>query len=166
MRFNSLHIKLRELMFLLCFLFGMCQYCQSRNKIVISKQNLELYVITEHKDTIFKTPIAVGLNLGDKKKEGDMRTPEGVFYIRSIERSSRWTHDFKDGHGQRKGAYGPYFIRLKIPNVKGIGIHGTCFPSSIGTRCSEGCVRVKNEKLLELVKYVFVGMQVVIEPDI
>lgn len=124
-----------------------------------------LYVVTEQSDTVYKAPVGIGLNRGTKKAKGDMRTPEGSFSIKSIERSSKWTHDFKDGYGQRKGAYGPYFIRLKIPNVNSIGIHGTCFPKSIGTRCSEGCIRLRNEDLSELRKYVFVGMRVIIEPD-
>lgn len=43
--------------------------------------------------------------------------------ICSIENSSRWKHDFKDGKGLRKGAYGPYFFRLKVPKFNSIGIH-------------------------------------------
>lgn len=150
----------------LYILFLGCQYCQSKNKIIISKQNLTLSVVTETNDTVYRTSVGVGVNFGNKTVRGDMKTPEGSFRIKSIERSSTWTHDFKDGQGQRKGAYSPYFIRLKIPYFNSIGIHGTCFPKSIGKRCSEGCVRLRNEDLLKLMKYIFVGMQVVIEPDI
>lgn len=125
-----------------------------------------MYVITGQNDTIYKVPVGVGVNIGNKKVKGDQKTPEGCFYIKSIEKSSNWTHDFKDGSGARKGAYDPYFIRLKIPYINSIGIHGTCFPETIGTRCSEGCIRLRNEDLIELKKYMFVGMQVIIEPDI
>lgn len=52
---------------------------------------------------------------------------------------------------------------MKTPGHRGIGIHGTHDPASIGTRATEGCVRLNNSDLLELVKkYVYVGMPVVI----
>lgn len=70
---------------------------------------------------------------------------------------------FGDGKGEIRGAYGSHFIRLKTPGHCGIGIHGTHDPASIGTRATEGCVRLNNSDLLELVKkYVYVGMPVVI----
>jgi lipoprotein-anchoring transpeptidase ErfK/SrfK len=106
--------------------------------------------------------IAVGRNTGDKVRVGDMRTPEGEFAIVQIQSSSSWTHDFGDGKGQIKGAYGPYFIRLGTPGWTGIGIHGTHAPSSIGTNVTEGCIRLNNKDLLELRGMVNIGDKVVI----
>lgn len=92
-----------------------------------------------------------------------MKTPEGLFSVQQIQDASAWTHDFGDGKGEIRGAYGSHFIRLKTPGHRGIGIHGTHDPASIGTRATEGCVRLNNSDLLELVKkYVYVGMPVVI----
>lgn len=93
-----------------------------------------------------------------------MRTPEGIFLVSDIQRASNWTHDFGDGKGEIKGAYGDYFIRLAVPGHKGIGIHGTHLPESIGTRDSEGCIRLENEDLNELVKLIHPPMTVVITP--
>lgn len=56
-------------------------------------------------------------------------------------------YDFNDEYGVRDNAYGDWFFRLKVPLYKRIGIHGTCFPESIRTRCSERCIRLKNEDL-------------------
>ncbi len=145
---------------LLLPLLGMAE-----NRIVVSKQRMELYVVSQQSDTLFRAEIGCGKNYGDKRRKGDLRTPEGKFRIVSIEQSSAWKHDFNDGYGMRKGAYGPYFIRLKTPGFTGIGIHGTCFPESIGTRSSEGCIRLKNEDLLKLVGYVSRGMICEIESD-
>ena len=104
-----------------------------------------------------------GRALGNKEKPGDMKTPEGLFSVQQIQDASAWTHDFGDGKGEIRGAYGSHFIRLKTPGHCGIGIHGTHDPASIGTRATEGCVRLNNSDLLELVKkYVYVGMPVVI----
>lgn len=64
-----------------------------------------------------------------------------------------------------RGAYGPWFFRLKIAQWTSIGIHGTCFPESIGTRVSEGCVRLKNEDLLKLKSFIKIGMKVIITED-
>lgn len=106
--------------------------------------------------------IAVGANQGQKERVGDHRTPTGNFSVQQIQNSSSWTHDFRDGAGQVAGAYGPWFIRLKTPGWSGIGIHGTHAPESIGSRATEGCIRVRNEELVELKEKVFVGMKVVI----
>jgi len=134
--------------------------------ILVDKPKSELYVINKTlNDTIFTCPVGLGKNYGNKVKSGDNRTPEGTFRIVSIEKASHWTHDFHDGHGPRNGAYGDWFIRLSVPGFKGIGIHGTCFPESIGTRSSEGCIRLRNQDLNKLKPLCFVGMKVVILPD-
>lgn len=148
------------------FLLLLCALSLGANaqKIVISKQKARLYLI-DGKDTLFIVPVSVGKNVGDKQRKGDYKTPEGTFKICQIQNASTWTHDFKDGKGQRKGAYGPYFFRIKTPKFSGIGIHGTCFPEKIGTRCSEGCIRLNNNDIKKLRQYVFVGMTCVIEKD-
>lgn len=138
----------------------------SENTIIISKEKFELVVVNPQGDTLCRFPCAVGLNYGDKQRSGDMRTPEGEFEVVSIEDSEDWTHDFNDGYGQREGAYGPWFIRLKVPGHRGIGIHGTCFPSSIGTRATEGCIRLRDSDLSLLIDYIDEGSKVIILPDV
>lgn len=111
--------------------------------------------------------VCLGKNAGNKERRNDMRTPEGEFVVAQIQNASRWTHDFNDGKGAIAGAYGPWFIRLKAtsgPDWRGIGIHGTHDTTSIGTRASEGCVRLKNKELEELKRLVTVGMPVRILP--
>ena len=136
----------------------------ARRHLVISKQRLLLSVV-EGSDTVWQAPVCCGKNKGNKQRRGDKRTPEGTFKIKSIEKASHWTHDFGDGAGERKGAYGDWFLRLDVPHFNSIGIHGTCFPESIGTRDSEGCIRLHNEDLNRLKEMVFVGMICIIEPD-
>jgi lipoprotein-anchoring transpeptidase ErfK/SrfK len=106
--------------------------------------------------------VAVGANGGQKRRVGDSRTPTGTFSVQQIQRASSWTYDFGDGNGPTRGAYGPWFIRLKTPGWSGIGIHGTHDPNSIGTMITQGCVRMRNNELEELRKHVAVGMKVVI----
>jgi lipoprotein-anchoring transpeptidase ErfK/SrfK len=130
--------------------------------ILISKQEMRLSVYDYKGKELYKFPIACGANYGNKTKQGDMKTPEGVFRVSEIQNAESWSHDFKDGNGKIAGAYGPYFIRLYVPGHSGIGIHGTHDPDSMEKRLTEGCIRLKNKDLLTLVKYVHSGMTVII----
>ena len=133
--------------------------------ILIEKETCRLYLI-EKDSILMDCPVCVGIGVGQKKRKGDHKTPEGVFKIRAIQKSSSWTHDFHDGNGVIKGSYGPWFFRLNTPQSPHIGIHGTCFPESMGKRESEGCIRMLNEDLEKLKEQVFTGMTVIINPDI
>lgn len=56
-------------------------------------------------------------------------------------------------------------MRLKVPGFRSIGIHGTNEPESIGTRASQGCVRLRNEEIVRLKELVRVGTPVEILPE-
>lgn len=131
--------------------------------IVISKQDLRL-VMFDAKGTVLKDcGISCAKTVGAKQKRGDHKTPEGVFKINELLRSDYLTHDFGDGKGPVKGAYGPWFLRLDVPGgIRDIGIHGTHKPESIGTRDTEGCIRLLNENIVELKNLVKVGVPVII----
>ena len=135
------------------------------NHIFVSKKDLMLSVVSESNDTLFRCPIACGENLGNKTRIGDRKTPEGSFKITKMYDATSWKHDFGDGQGVRLGAYGPLFFRLNVPDFNDIGIHGTIFPESIGTRSSEGCVRLRNEDIVRLYRYCYIGMPVIIGKD-
>lgn len=64
-----------------------------------------------------------------------------------------------------RSPYGPYFIRLLTPPHEGIGIHGTNDEASIGSRASAGCIRLHNDDLRRLLRYVRIGMPVFITPS-
>ncbi len=137
-------------------------------RVVIKKSAFLVKVYDAEKKLIFNAPCALGKNAGQKEKEGDMKTPNGTFKIEEIIDSSWWTHDFGDGKGEIKDAYGPWFIYLNTMELSkgkwdGIGIHGTHDPASIGTLASEGCIRLKNEDVQKLKKLVRVGVPVTIE---
>ena len=134
--------------------------------IVISKESLTLNLYDSNGGLIYSFPIAVGKEPGNKKESGDNKTPEGEFEIQQIQDASSWGHDFKDGKGRIEGAYGNWFIRLKTPPHSGIGIHGTHDPNSIGTRATEGCIRLNNADLDKLQPLVRIGMKVTIETSI
>ena len=141
--------------------------------ILISKPEYRLYVCeVVDGDTIKRVhyPVCVGKAKGQKQKKGDMKTPEctfeNPFSITEIVDASKWTHDFGDGRGSIL-SYGSWFMRLKTPGHSGIGIHGsTNNESSVPGRGSEGCIRLRDDDLIQLKEnYAFVGMKVVILPD-
>lgn len=131
--------------------------------IVISKETMTLKLYDVNDKVIFNFPVAVGKNYGNKQMKGDMKTPEGEFTVHQITNASTWSHDFGDGKGDIAGAYGDWFIRLKTPPHTGIGIHGTHDPNSIGTRATEGCIRLNNKNLNKLKPLVKLEMKVIIE---
>ncbi len=132
--------------------------------IHIDKQTMTLTLFGADGVPVARFGVATGINPGNKRRSGDMRTPEGHFRISQIQNASAWTHDFGDGRGQISGAYGPWFLRLEVPGFRGIGIHGTHDPASIGTRASEGCIRLLNENIDSLARMVSVGTPVIITP--
>lgn len=137
----------------------------AKNRIVVSKSDFTLTVLSEKGDTLYHCVIAYGKNPGNKTMVGDCRTPEGTFKVKMIYDATSWKHDFGDGKGTILGAYGPYFIRLDVPGFSSIGIHGTVFPETMGTMATEGCVRCTNEDITNFVKYISVGSEVTILPD-
>lgn len=133
--------------------------------VIVDKATMSLAVYDYRGEETMRVPMACGKAYGNKQKQGDLRTPEGVFRVVSIEDASGWSHDFGDGNGPVEGAYGPLFIRLACPGHKGIGIHGTHLPESLGTRASEGCIRLDNEDLLRLSQQVHPGTVVAVLPS-
>lgn len=61
--------------------------------ILISKQEMKLRLIDYKGQEIFCAPVATGKNVGDKRKQGDMRTPEGVFQVSDIQQATDWKHE-------------------------------------------------------------------------
>jgi lipoprotein-anchoring transpeptidase ErfK/SrfK len=138
---------------------------QNSSFIIVSKEEMKLTVYDYRGNPMDCYSIACGKNLGNKEKQGDMKTPEGIFRICDIQKSSDWKHDFGDGKGEIEGAYGPYFIRLLTPGHQGIGIHGTNDSNSVGKRDTEGCIRLSNNDITSLVNQVNVGAVVVVVPS-
>ena len=137
---------------------------QAGNRIVISKKDLTLYVISEEGETLYRCGIACGKVKGNKVHEGDSRTPEGHFSVLSISDSRHWL--FEPNGRRIPNCYGPWFIRVNVPEWgHHIGIHGTGSPRSIGTRASLGCIRCHNDDIVNVVKFVSVGDPISILPD-
>jgi lipoprotein-anchoring transpeptidase ErfK/SrfK len=141
---------------------------QKKYSVYIKKSAFTLYLLDDKNNVIRSYDCTIGKNPGQKTKRGDMKTPTGTFLVDEICDAHSWTHDFGDGKGEIKGAYGPWFISLNTDEMSkgawgGIGIHGTHKPNLMRARDSEGCIRLQNQNIEELKQYVRVGTKVVIE---
>jgi murein L,D-transpeptidase YafK len=135
--------------------------------LVACKRDRTLYVYKRedahgaHWNRTAAFPMAVGRNSGDKGRSGDLRTPEGRFWITGLV------------SGRVKGAaYGPLVFTLNYPRPgdlaegksgQGIWIHGVeagKLPSF-----THGCLSLSNEDVLALAAYADAGTPVVILSD-
>ncbi len=135
--------------------------------IVVDKHRMRVILFDKYGREEKSYRMACAKNYGSKHQKADSRTPEGFFSAQGVYDSTDWL--FTDDNGKTskiKGQFGPRFIRLKTPITSQIGIHGTCAPWSIGARCSHGCIRIKNEQILELIEYVEVGMPIIVSPSL
>jgi lipoprotein-anchoring transpeptidase ErfK/SrfK len=141
---------------------------QKKYSVYIKKSAFTLYLLDDKNNVLRAYDCTIGKNPGQKTKRGDMKTPTGTFFVDEICDAHSWTHDFGDGKGEIKGAYGPWFISLDTDWMSkgawgGIGIHGTHKPNVMRARDSEGCIRLQNQNVEELKQFVRVGTKVVIE---
>lgn len=134
--------------------------------LIVDKELMRVGLFDKYGREILSYGMACARNFGTKHRKADSRTPEGFFSVEGIYNSTDWLFTDDNGYtSPARGQFGPRFIRIKNPVTTQIGIHGTAAPGSIGRRCSHGCIRVKNENILELVKYVEPGMPVIITPS-
>lgn len=133
--------------------------------IIVDKGRMKVVLYDRYGRELKSYGMACAVNYGTKHKRSDMRTPEGFFSVKRIQNSTDWLYTDDNGvTSPKKGQYGPRFIRLDTPVTGSIGIHGTCAPWSIGGRRSHGCIRIKNEDILELAELVEPGMPVIVSP--
>ena len=133
--------------------------------VVVDKSRMKVIKFNRYGVEEESFGMACAKNYGTKHTKGDSRTPEGFFSVKQIQNSSDW--HYVDDNGvvsEKNGEFGPRFIRLNIPGITSIGIHGTSAPWSIGGRRSHGCIRLTNENIMHFVDIVEPGMPVIITP--
>lgn len=91
------------------------------------------------------------------------KTPAGTFVIERMMIRPDW-YPPQGGvirYGEEGHLIGERWLGFKNrPGATGLGIHGTSDPESIGTQCSNGCIRMLNEDVIELFDFVTLGTKV------
>ncbi len=126
----------------------------TENIVLVDKARQQLFVVRSsapgHLDLIKTYRVTTGKNNGDKQKEGDLKTPEGIYYIVSSISGERLP-----------SKYGPLALVLNYPNKvdrllnktgSNIWIHGR--DEKIQDFQTEGCVSLDNGNVLNLLTYV------------
>lgn len=132
--------------------------------LAVNKHSQELYVFEQKSPLalVEKITCTTGEVLGDKMVEGDLRTPEGVYFIQN-----------RLDSGLDFGLYGPLAHTLNYPNPVdklkgktgyGIWIHGR--GHDIRPMETQGCVALNNPDLVKLDKMLHRHLPVVIAQNV
>ncbi|MEE2883959.1 MAG: L,D-transpeptidase family protein [Planctomycetota bacterium] len=91
-------------------------------------------------------------------------TPSGEFSVDILQKKPMWQP--RDGrapieYGQEGNPLGERWIGFKDGAQHfGLGIHGTADPESIGSQASEGCIRLRNEDVVQIYPWMNSGAKV------
>ena len=108
--------------------------------------------------------MSVGKNGADKSREGDKRTPLGVYHVTS-KKTPKTLTDFY-GSGAFPINYPNEWDHIRGRDGYGIWLHGTPFDTySRPPRASDGCVVLSNDDFLALDRYVQPGTTPVVIAD-
>lgn len=145
-------------------------------KVYKTKGLLELYGDGE---LIGRTRCIVGRNKGHKEKEGDLRTPEGEYYVVTRNDKSQYTlffginypNESDAAQGKKAGLIGDdEYEKIVAASKAGkappwdtdmggwVGIHG----NGEGRPDTQGCIAVPDKDILVIGKYLKIGSKVTI----
>ncbi len=147
------------------WLAALSSHASGPSRFLAVDKSAQTFMILEQKSPLrvaYKTPCATGQVLGDKSKEGDLRTPEGVYFVTS-----------KLDSGLDFDMYGDLAFPLNFPNPvdklkgksgHGIWIHGRGAP--IMPYETKGCVALNNPVIHDVASDIEMSMPVIIAGDI
>jgi lipoprotein-anchoring transpeptidase ErfK/SrfK len=126
-------------------------------RIVLRLGERRVYIY-EGEEEVASYPVAVGKPGWD--------TPTGNFEVIQLVENPKWQNPWT-GEVMPAGpntALGLRWIGFWTDGKDTIGFHGTPTVESIGSAASHGCVRMRNEDVVNLFEKVQVGTTVVVEP--
>jgi murein L,D-transpeptidase YafK len=139
---------------MLSYRFGPEQYI-----VIVQKATQDLFIYSNYRaEPVENFKITSGKNHGAKLVEGDMKTPEGIYFFRNI---------LSGKELPKTDDYGEKAFTLNYPNPidrkeqrdgSGIWLHGAFDANKIDTpNNSRGCVVMKNQDLVKASKYIFLN---------
>jgi murein L,D-transpeptidase YafK len=140
---------------------------EQKHALVVDSRRSRLYVFGNHKGTprlVADYYVTLGKNGMEKTREGDQKTPVGVYHVTANLPRKKLT-DFY-GAGAFPINYPNEWDRRQGRNGYGIWLHGV--PSDVYARpprASDGCIVLSNPDLESVGRYVQVGLTPVIIAD-
>ncbi len=123
---------------------------------LVEKKSQQFFIlqVNDSSFTVIKQyTCSTGKVSGNKYQAGDLKTPEGVYFIREEKDSTRLALIY--GAGAFVLDYPNVFDEINNKNGHGIWIHGTNEPERIkNSNDTQGCVVLNNEDYIDLGQYV------------
>jgi murein L,D-transpeptidase YafK len=122
---------------------------------VVDKKSRTLTVWQQDKSGTHKVasfPADLGRNEGDKKNQGDRKTPSGIYFLEERFEGANLNFSL---YGKRAftTSYPNFFDRREGKTGSGIWLHAV--PDNVAlTRGSRGCVVVRNDVIMDLTQYI------------
>ena len=147
---------------------------KSQTAIVIDKSKYRLTIYYK-RQPIKSYPVVLGSNpVGDKLKEGDRKTPEGIFTVRDLYPHPNWSkfiwldypnHDSWQKHLQAKklGKIGRFDSIGSEIGIHGVPSNGD-YMIDQGFNWTWGCISLKNRDVDELYSVIQTGTVIQINP--
>jgi murein L,D-transpeptidase YafK len=129
---------------------------EAENLLLCEKDTTTLYVFrkTGGKLTLVKAyPCLIGANQRDKRKDGDLATPVGVYFFLRFVPGKNLAENY--GHGAFVLNYPNFLDRRGGKDGTGIWLHGHSAGKSLGDEVvnTRGCIVVSNDALKEMSGY-------------
>jgi len=126
------------------------------DRIVVGLEDYTLVAVSGGR-VLFDYTVAIGADTGP--------TPTGRFSVTSRLKHPWYTPDDEPAErpGSPKNPLGSRWIGISKPSY---GLHGTNKPDAIGTKDSEGCVRLRNRHIERLYRHVPEGTPVIIKDNL
>lgn len=126
------------------------------DRIIVGLKNYKLVALNDG-EVVFDYPVAIGADTGP--------TPKGQYEVTSRLKNPWYTPDDKASEAPMApgNPLGSRWIGIDKPSY---GIHGTNAPNTIGTRASEGCIRMLNHQVETLYRHVKKGTTVIIKEQL
>jgi murein L,D-transpeptidase YafK len=135
------------------------QFGPEQHILIVEKATQKLFIYSNYKPEPIETfNITTGKNHGRKLEEGDMKTPEGIYFFRNI---------LSGDELPKIDDYGEKAFTMNYPNPidrqenregSGIWLHGAFDIEKIQLpNNSRGCVVMKNQDLVKVSKYLFLN---------
>jgi murein L,D-transpeptidase YafK len=134
---------------------------ENTNAILVEKSSQQVFIYSSAGDTISKSlqfRCSTGENYGDKEKQGDKKTPEGIYFIKD-------RYEDKD----LSAIYGKKAFPIDYPNFmdkkagktgNNIWLHGT--NKVLKDMDSNGCVAMEDENIVSISDYIAINTTPVI----
>ncbi len=135
------------------------KFGKEKHIFITEKSTQKLYIYSNyHHKPIYSFGITTGKKTGQKYFEGDLKTPEGIYYFRRT---------LSGDELPKTDDYGEKAFTMNFPNPidkledrkgSGIWLHGAFDISKVNTaRSSRGCIVMNNTDLNTVSKYVFLN---------